>query len=204
MGRRSDHSRQELRALILEQAHVHMAEVGFGRFSSREVAKRIGYAVGTIYHVYGTLDHLLEAVNTRTFVIWGDAIAAELESRGEDRIAALVEGYFAFAHAHRNLWNAIYDYHLPPGRTVAQDQQLARDRLTGIVTREVAAALPPPRRADAAAITRSLIAIVHGHCSLDLSGSYALMGGADARADALTRVREVLGFDAAGAEEALA
>ena len=42
MGRRSDHSREELEKLILEEGHRHMAEAGFARFSAREVAKRIG------------------------------------------------------------------------------------------------------------------------------------------------------------------
>ena len=194
MGRRSDHSRQELKALILEQAHHHIAEVGFARFSAREVAKRIGYTVGTLYNVYGTLDRLLAAVNTRTFGAWADALEAALEESGEDRIAALVAGYFRFAYAHRNLWNAIYDHHLPVGEAVDAEQVQVRGRLTGIVTNEVERALPPARRGDAVAITRSLIAIVHGHCSLDLSGSFALMGGTDACADALTRVREVIAY----------
>ena len=194
MGRRSDHSRQELRALILEQAHSHMAEVGFARFSAREVAKRIGYSIGTIYNVYGTLDQLLAAVNTRTFEIWADAIAAALESSGGDRIAAMVGGYFGFAREHRNLWNAIYDHHLPLGDVLDEEQALVRGRLTGIVGEEVAKALPPARRGEAVAITRSLVAIVHGHCALDLGGAFALMGGTDACGDALTRVREVIAF----------
>lgn len=192
MGRRSDHNRHELEALILEQAHAHMHDVGFARFSAREVAKRIGYAVGTLYNVHGTLDRLLEAVNTHTFSLWADALEESL-ARGEgDRIATLVAGYFRFAREHRNLWNAIYDHHLPAGFEIDEAHAATRGRLTGIVAREVAAALPEDRRGDVVALTRSLIAIAHGHCALELSGSFALMGGEDAQADALQRVREVL------------
>jgi AcrR family transcriptional regulator len=194
MGRRSDHSRQELGALILEQAHRQMAEVGFARFSAREVAKRIGYTIGTIYNVYGTLDRLLAAVNARTFGLWADSLAMALDRSGEDRIATLVAGYFRFAHDHRNLWNAIYDHHLPIGEPVDEAQLRARGRLIGIVADEVDKVLPPARRSEVGAITRSLIAIVHGHCALDLAGSYALLGGTDACADALARVREIIAF----------
>ena len=35
-----------------------MAQAGFGGFSAREVARRIGYSVGTIYNVFDSLDHL--------------------------------------------------------------------------------------------------------------------------------------------------
>ena len=56
MGRRSDHSREELRELILKAGETLMAEVGFADFSAREVAKRIGYSIGTIHNVFGSVD----------------------------------------------------------------------------------------------------------------------------------------------------
>ncbi len=192
MARRSDHSRPELKALILEQAHAHMAEVGFTDFSAREVARRIGYSIGTIYNVYGSLGQLIAAVNTHTFDIWADALETALARGGEDRIATLVDGYFRFARKHHRLWHAIYEHHLPAGMGIDDEQAAVRGRLTGIVAREVAAALPEHRRGEAQAITRSLVAVVHGHCAFELSGSYALMGSEDAQGDALARVRETL------------
>jgi hypothetical protein len=42
MGRRSDHTREQLRAMIVVEGHRQLAEVGFFHFSAREVAKRIG------------------------------------------------------------------------------------------------------------------------------------------------------------------
>src|SRR5207253_2291494 len=50
MARRSDHTRAELEALILDEGHRLMAETGYARFSAREVAKRVGYSIGTIYN----------------------------------------------------------------------------------------------------------------------------------------------------------
>lgn len=193
MGRRSDHSRTELEALILEQAHAHMAEVGFARFSAREVAKRIGYSVGTLYNVYGTLDRLLEAVNTHTFSIWTHDLERDLPDGQDDRIAALVSGYFRFARRNVNLWNAIYDHHLPPDVELEDEDRATRARLTGTVASVVATSLPESRRNEAEALTRSLVATVHGHCALELGGSYALMGSVDGRGEALARVREALG-----------
>src|SRR5688572_8822706 len=75
MARRSDHTRDELEALILAEAHKLLAVTGLQRFSAREVAKRIGYSVGTLYNVFGSLDRMLLAVNSRTFVTWAAEIA---------------------------------------------------------------------------------------------------------------------------------
>ena len=136
-------------------------------------------------------------MNTRTFAIWADAIAAALDRAGTDRIATLVDGYFDFAAGNRNLWNAIYDHHRPVGYVIDEAQAKVRGRLTGLIAQEVDGVLPAPRRDDVVAITRSLIATVHGHCALDLGGAYGLMGGTDARRDALTRVREILGHGGA-------
>ncbi|QAY75446.1 TetR/AcrR family transcriptional regulator [Sphingosinicella sp. BN140058] len=192
MGRRSDHSRAELAELILAEGHRQMAEVGFSRFSAREVAKRIGYSIGTLYNVFGSLDRLLAAINTRTFGLWARHLEARLENEQGDRIAALVDGYFSFARENANLWMAIYDHRLPPDVSLAADDHEARSVLTEIVTREVAASLPKAARAGAPRLARSLVATVHGHCTFALNGAFDLMGEAAPQDLALARVRESL------------
>src|SRR3954452_10588233 len=120
MGRRSDHSRAELRELIIAEGHRQMAEHGFAHFSARQVAREIGYSVGTIYNLFPSLDHLLLAINTRTFIMWTDHLLANLERAPSDRIRALVEAYFSFARANPNLWMAIYDHRRPPGMAMPE------------------------------------------------------------------------------------
>ena len=70
MGRRSDHSREELHELIVGEGHRHISEAGFARFSAREVAKQAGYSIGTIYNVFGSYDQLMLAINGRTLDLW--------------------------------------------------------------------------------------------------------------------------------------
>jgi AcrR family transcriptional regulator len=192
MGRRSDHTRQELEHLFLVEGHKHMAEVGFARFSAREVAKRIGYSIGTLYNVFGTLDQLLIAINTRTFQLWAEEVRAALERSGPDRIRCLVEAYFGFARANRHSWTAIYDHHLPPDVVLSDEQNQRRGGLTQIIVDEVVAVLPSRAQAEAPRLARSLIAVVHGHCVYDLNGSFALMGIEQPMELALERVRESL------------
>ncbi|WP_427791702.1 TetR/AcrR family transcriptional regulator [Brevundimonas diminuta] len=169
-----------------------MAEVGFARFSAREVAKRIGYSIGTLYNVFGTLDQLLIAINTRTFRLWAQEVRQALDGCDGDRIRCLVEAYFGFARAHTNSWRAIYEHHLPPDVALTDIQNRQRGELTGIIADEVAAILPEGAAADAPRLARSLIAVVHGHCVFDLNGSFDLMNVGEPVELALERVRESL------------
>ena len=192
MGRRSDHSREELRTLILDAGHALMAEAGLARFSAREVAKRIGYSIGTLYNVFGSHDALLIAINTRTFGLWVEWLERRLDAGPDDRIAALVDGYFGFARAHPQLWHAIYDHHLPETVPLSADDDAERGRLTALIVCEVAEALGREPDESVQTLTRSLVATVHGHCAFALSGAWALMGEAAPEAAALARVREAL------------
>jgi AcrR family transcriptional regulator len=194
MGRRSDHSRTELEELIVAAGATLVAEVGLGGFSAREVARRIGYSIGTIHNVFGTADRLIAAVNTRSFAAWASFLQARLDAAGDDgdRIAALVDGYFGFARAHPHLWTAIYDHRLPPEDGLTEADHEGRGLLTRIVVEEVARALSHPADDMVSALARSLIATVHGHCAFAVSGAWALMGEAAPEAAAVARVREAL------------
>jgi AcrR family transcriptional regulator len=192
MARRSDHTRPELEEMILGEGHKLLQAVGYERFSAREVAKRIGYTIGTIYNVFGSLDRLVVALNSRTFTLWASSLRARLEQGGADRIASLVGGYFAFARRYPNLWMAIYDHRLAEGETLPPHYAEQRAELTRIVESEIARTLPGLGADAVAALTRSLVATVHGHCFFELNGTFALLGESDAEGAALARVREAL------------
>jgi AcrR family transcriptional regulator len=192
VGRRSDHSRTELRELILDEGHRQLAAHGFARFSARRVARAIDYSVGTIYNLFPSLDHLLVAINTRTFLQWTEFVRGRLVGVSNDRIGVLVRAYFDFAHQHTNLWMAIYDHRLPPGMALPPEDDETRRQLTFMVIRELSATLPQMADVDVERLARSLIATVHGHCTYALNGSFALMGEADPIGLALERVREAI------------
>jgi AcrR family transcriptional regulator len=114
MGRRSDHSREQLRDMIVAHGHRQLSEVCFRRFSAREVAKDVGYSIGTLYNVFGDLVQLMLAINGVTLDQWSAHVRARLAGRRKNRLRILVEAYFEFAGRHRHAWEAIYDHRLPP------------------------------------------------------------------------------------------
>jgi AcrR family transcriptional regulator len=190
MGRRSDHSRTELRELIIAEGHRQMAEHGFSLFSARDVARKIGYSVGTIYNLFRSVDHLLLAINSRTFSQWTQFVARRLDEANGDRIAVLVRAYFDFAREHTNLWMAIYDHRLPAGMALPTEDEEIRRELTLIVIRELSGMLSDRSEIEIERLARSLIATVHGHCTFSLNGSFELLGETDPVGLALDRVRE--------------
>jgi AcrR family transcriptional regulator len=193
MGRRSDHTRSELRELMLEEGHRQLAEVGLARFSARDVAKQIGYSVGTLYNVFGSYDELMLAINARTLSLWLTHLRTRLaESEDDDRIATLVRGYFEFAEQHRQTWVAIYEYNLSDGRAAPEWYQTTVAELMGVVAAEIAAALPGAAPDDVASLARSLVATVHGHCVFSLYRTFNLLGETQPVEAALARVREAL------------
>lgn len=192
MGRRSDHSRKELREMIVAEGHRQIGEVGFARFSAREVAKRIGYSIGTIYNVFGSYDQLILAINGRTLDQWRAYLERQLEGEGEDRLKCAIEAYFEFAFTHRHAWTAVYDFHLPEGEEPPEDYRQKVTAIFEIVVAEVALELPPERRNQARPLARSLLATVHGHCLFALSGTFEILGEADPVATALARVRDAI------------
>lgn len=196
MGRRSDHTAKELRQLLVSEGHSLLAERGFAAFSARAAARRAGYSVGTIYNVFGSLDGYMLAINSSTFRQWAAALEAALDGvpgQGTARLEALVLAYFAFAEANRNLWMGIYDHRIDRAINIPAQDVAAREALTGIVDREVGAWFGATADGEhIRPLVRSLIATVHGHCALWLTGSYALLNEREPAQQALARVLEVL------------
>jgi AcrR family transcriptional regulator len=194
MGRRSDHSRAELEAMIVTEGQKQMAETGFARFSAREVAKRIGYSIGTLYNVFGNYDTLILAINGRTMQIWARFLKDRLDAAAPDadRLAVLVRGYFDFAQGNPHAWSAIYDHRLPLGEVPPDWYGEQRAQLTGLVVMEIAAALAETARHKVPDLALSLVATVHGHCALTISGTFSLLGGDSPFDAAMERVNEAM------------
>ena len=192
MGRRSDHSRSELEALMVTEGRRQLAEAGLARFSAREVAKRVGYSVGTLYNVFGSYDGLMLAINGRTLRLWADDLRARLDAAHGDRLSTLVHGYFAFAQAHPRLWAAVYEHHMADGGPAPESYQASAAALMAVVEGEIAAALPPSAEAGVSTLARSLVAAVHGHCHFAVHKTFGLLGETAPAEAALARVREAV------------
>jgi AcrR family transcriptional regulator len=118
MGRRNEHSRDELKDLALRAAADIVGESGAAALSMREVARRIGYTVGALYIVFENLDDLIVHLNERTVV----ELRAALERiRGRanqpaQNLRLLVAAYLGFALLNTSRWRLVFEHRLPEGQ----------------------------------------------------------------------------------------
>ncbi len=122
MGRRSDHSRDEIREMALAAAEQVVAEQGLAGLSARKVAGAIGYTVGTLYLVFDNLDELILHVNVRTLdELHAVMVKALRRCRGpESCVLALGRAYVRYADTHRHRWSLLFEHRLPEGQEVPE------------------------------------------------------------------------------------
>ena len=65
MARRSAHSPEELRQLILAAAQSIIERDGLVGLSAREIARTIGYSPGTLYNIFENIDDVLLTLQTQ-------------------------------------------------------------------------------------------------------------------------------------------
>ena len=118
MGRRNEHSREELKDLALRAAGDIVSESGAAQLSMREVARRIGYTVGALYIVFENLDDLIVNLNERT-VIELRAALERIRGRAQQpaqNLRLLVAAYLGFALLHTARWRLVFEHRLPDGQ----------------------------------------------------------------------------------------
>lgn len=196
MGRRSDHSRDELTRLALDAAEEICRRDGPRGLTARRVAESIGYSPGTLYNLFGNLDGLILALNGRTLDRLSAALrAVPLDGEPHRDAAALLERYLDFAARDRTLWALVYEHRLPPGAEVPAWYLEKAQQALEIIAEALRPAAGPA--ADDAA--RMLWAALHGVLALAATGKPAVVGAEDETAMARRLVRTVIaGLEAEG------
>lgn len=167
MGRRSSHTAEELRELILEASTALISEGGLAGLSAREVARRIGYSPGTLYNVFENLDDLVLTVEGRLI----DGLAAELDrvpvtNSPKEQALALGRAYIKYTSENPKLWNLLFEHHLPAGTEVPAWYQQKLDGLMQRVEAVVAPLMPESKPETVKRAAHVLWAGVHGITSL--------------------------------------
>ena len=174
MGRRSDHTREELRALMLVTARDIAAKEGLTGLSARRVAREIGYSIGTIYNVFEDFDDLILHLNAETLDrLYERCTAKALVSEPEDALRSLARAYIDFVHDNPRLWSLLFEYrslHPGPLREWYNDKF---GRLFALMDGAMAPLFPPGRESEMRHSARVLRASVHGMCSLEAAGATA-------------------------------
>jgi len=168
MGRRSDHTREELQYLAVKAAIELLDSEGAEGFSARKVAAKIGYTVGTLYNVFGSYDNMLLQVHARTLDEWFAFLDSRLKRRGKaDPLHVLAKGYVDFARAHQNRWFAMFEHVWKDGVVPEWYNEKATRPL--VATEAIILPRVGNDRRKARRAAHVLWAGIHGLCVLSLS-----------------------------------
>lgn len=178
MGRRSDHSRDEIREMAIAAAAKHVETEGFQSLTARKVASNIGYTVGTLYHVFRNFDDLVIHLNAQTI----DEMAALIQQNTrrkrnpENRIRAMAEFYVKYATDHPDRWRLVFEHQAPRGLPTPVQMKERRDVMFEMVADNLREISPDriPQEVDHTAT--ALWSGIHGICILALTGKLYLGG----------------------------
>jgi AcrR family transcriptional regulator len=103
-------NREEVRASILKTARDIAAVDGWAAVTVRKVAEQIGYTAPIIYEHFGSKDEMLNQVLKQGYDMLYESMKKGMADTktGEERVRALVMGFWGFAHETPELYHLMY------------------------------------------------------------------------------------------------
>lgn len=176
MGRRSDHSREELRELALDAARRIVEEDGIHGLTARRVAGAMGYAPGTLYNLFGNLDDMIVHLNGRSLDDLHDRLSTNLGAGSpEEVLAGMLDAYLEYFEDHANLWNLLFE-HKPAEQKELPDWYAGKvDKVLGLIETALSPLFAEYRRFHIRNAACILWAGLHGICSLYQAGKLGIV-----------------------------
>ncbi len=179
MARRSEHSLQEIKEMVLEAAESIVEEEGYNQLKARKVAMQIGYTVGSVYMVFNNMSDLILHVNGRTLEqielrLRNIAESDDLET--EQIIRLLAQTYLSYAKENYNRWNLVFEHRIAENEELPDWYQAHINRIFFLVEEQFRLFNIDRDEYQASMAARALWAGVHGICALCLSGKMDVIG----------------------------
>lgn len=163
MARRSQHTPQQLREMIINAARSLIESGGAGQLSAREVARMIGYAPGTLYNAFENLGDIVLRVEVKMLEeLDGSLRSAIGEATGREAVKKFARAYLVFAHERVRLWRLLNDHRPDAQVTVPAWYSDAVKSVTSQLERPLGRLMPHAGSADLALAARALWASIHG------------------------------------------
>lgn len=176
MARRNDHTKEELRQMAIEAGHKLISDSGFSSFSTRQMAKEIGYTVGTLYNVFESYDDIVLHINAVTLDEMRKFIESNMNPKlkNEKAVKQLAKLYIDFAHKNHNSWSALFEYNIPAELELPKWYDEKIQKLFGIVENILLRFIS--KKSEALMNAKVIWASIHGICILSLTKKLSVTG----------------------------
>ena len=181
MGRRGDHSFDELSNMIIDAAYNQIEKNGVANVSTRKIASEIGYTVGTLYNIFKNINDIFVHINSRSL----DRLKILLEEalnkpKSKNLVECLAMAYLKFSVESFNLWSMLFEYRFPEDHNTPK---WYGDKINEVYMYLFQALKTQyPKTADVE-LKESMLVIwagIHGICALHLKGKLDKVGAKSA------------------------
>ncbi|MHA2326058.1 MAG: TetR/AcrR family transcriptional regulator [Promethearchaeota archaeon] len=169
MARRNDHSRKDIKNMAINAGLEIIEAKGFLGLSTRKVASKIGYSVGTLYNVFENFNDLVFHINAITLKELYYYVEENLNSQqGVEAIKKIGASYIDYSIESSNKWNALFEYNRPPESEVP-DWYLEKVNKLLTIPEQYLMPMFGGDEDTAKKVSRILWGGIHGICSLGLT-----------------------------------
>ncbi|MBF0380190.1 MAG: TetR/AcrR family transcriptional regulator [Magnetococcales bacterium] len=168
MARRTDHSRDELSDLILDEAQKIIEDKGVAALTARSIASAIGYSPGTLYNLYANIDEIILHLNRRTMDDLQQKLsdAVHKSSSGRAKLDKLITTYLKYNKNSRQRWNLLFEHRLPPDQTLPKWYKKSLNQLLDLLADTIKTLLPDCGNKEVKHSARVIWSGLYGVCSL--------------------------------------
>ncbi len=179
MGRRSDHTPEQLKEMILEEAWNVIEKEGIDKLTARRIATAIGYTPGTIYSFFTSMEMLQLHLNAKTLNLLHETLS-DPECNNPDNkpiknMKLMAKNYISFAQKYRPHWLMLFENRLEHLKKDEGWYQEKIDRLFEPLEAQMSAFYSDNQKRKRKVATRVLWASVHGICFLKETGRLSLV-----------------------------
>ncbi len=187
MARRSDHTREELKDLILKASSKIVETEGFAALTARRIAQEIGYAPGTIYNLFSSMDDLYLNVSVGTLERLRSLLASpecnNPKKSPVQNIKKMAQLYRDFARSYRPHWLMLFTHTMAEGQDAPAWFYEKIDCLFEPLEGLLESFYTPNEARERKMAARVLWSSVHGLCFLEETGKMPLISNSETAPD---------------------
>ncbi len=179
MARRNDHTRDELESMMLTRAAAIVKVHGFEGLTARRLAEEIGYAPGTIYNVFPSMDDLYLRLNAgtlaRLYAVLADPACNDPRKTALANMKLMARRYHAFCVEEKPFWLMLFTHRLAPGHALPSWFSDDVEKLFQPLETLLRPYYKDSDKKSPKMAARILWSSVHGLCFLEQSGKFAVV-----------------------------
>ena len=171
MGRRSEHTKEELHKLIVDATLELVREQGAASVTARLIAQAVGYTPGMLYSIFENQQAIFLHVNVLSLdSLYAQCMRAQKKAKGpENSIRAMGMAYLEFAEKNTNQFHLMFQPMPLPNTVLPLELGSRIQSLFELVEQDLIALDPNASTSAVKLGARSLWSGVHGAAALSLT-----------------------------------